>query len=336
MQPKIRIGHLVFELTESCNQNCLFCYNHWRPTACEAPDRKSAARTLRRIFRNADIGSFSFSGGEPALLSNIFDLALACRFRGAGVNILTNGTLLSHDSLLICKDIGVGALQIPLLSNMPDVHDRLTCVKGSWAKAYATICDAISVLGSSHVAIVLILNALNVHTLEDTLALYHSTGVKTVMVNRFNPGGNGLRHLDELCLSHEGLRTAFRIVSDFALAHRDMNFVSGVCTPMCIADPGDYPGIAFSSCSTDLASRPLTINYKGDVRFCNHSPFIMGNIYDRPLRDILEDSSMVSRYSTIPAGCSSCEKFSRCKGGCRAASEQYFGSFDAADPILVL
>lgn len=336
MQRKIHIGHLVYELTESCNQNCLFCYNHWRPTACDAPDRKLAAGTLRRIFRSAEVGSFSFSGGEPALLPDVFGLALKCRFRGAGVNILTNGTLFGHDSLLICKDIGIGALQVPLLSNMPEVHDRLTCLKGSWTKAYATICDAISILGPSRVATVLILNAVNAHTLAETLAFYHSSGVRTVMVNRFNPGGNGLKHLGELCLSHDGLRAAFRTVSDFALAHREMSFVSGVCTPMCVADPGDYPGIAFSSCTTDLASRPLTISYKGDVRFCNHSPFVMGNIYDRPLKDILEDGSIISRYSTIPPECASCAKFSRCKGGCRAASEQFYGSFDVADPILGL
>lgn len=67
---------------------------------------------------------------------------------------------------------------------------------------------------------------------------------------------------------------------------------------------------------------------------CNHSPFILGNIWERSIREILEDESIRSRYSSIPDECFSCRLYPRCKGGCRAASEQLYGSFSRVDPVI--
>lgn len=329
------LGHIVFELTEACNQNCRFCYNHWRPDGCAPADPKLARKTLKRLLGQAKVDSFAFSGGEPMLLkNNVADFALTCRFAGSGVNVLTNGTLLKEDDLLNFRDIGVAAVQIPLLSSAPSVHDSLTCLSGSWEKAVASIRNAVSILGGSKVATVLILTAENLDTLPQTLEFYAKLGVHTVMVNRFNLGGNGLKNSEALMLTRAQLKEAFKTVSDFALAHKQMRFVSGVCTPLCVLDSRDYPGVVFTSCSTDVSSRPLAVSYKGDVRFCNHSPFVLGNIWDRPIGDILSDGANKNRYETVPEQCRDCSLYSRCKGGCRAASEQVSGSFDKVDPII--
>lgn len=336
MRDKFKVGHLVYELTEACNQNCRFCYNHWRPTGAKPADKRIAARTLRRILSQADVGSISFSGGEPTLLSNVLDLALRCRFDGSQVNLLTNGTLLDEATLTNLKSIGINALQISFLSADPAVHDSLTGLPGSWNKAVASIENAIRILGTEHFATVLIITALNAHTLPETLQFLKERGVRTSMVNRFNIGGNGIVNREELSLSKEAMREAFATVSDFARHNPDMRFTSGVCTPFCILDPADFPGITFTSCSTDFSQRPVTISADGNVRFCNHSPFVMGNIYEKKLKEILEDESLKERYSisTAPEQCSGCKLFARCKGGCRAASEQVYGTFREADPIL--
>lgn len=334
MGERLALGHLVYELTEACNQNCRFCYNHWRPTGSHPADARLAKRTLNRLLKQASVADISFSGGEPTLLANVHDLALGCRFKGAAVNVLTNGTLLSEDDILNFKSIGISALQIPLLSSDPAVHDYLTRLPGSWNKAVESIRSSIRILGPEHLAAVLIVTARNCDGLAATLDLYRDLGVKTVMVNRFNLGGNGLENRDDLCLSRAKLKEAFYAVSAFALRNPSMRFVSGVCTPVCVLDPLDYPGIRFTSCSTEFRNRPITVSYKGDVRFCNHSPFILGNIWEKSIADILGDSSLQARYSAVPDQCTACSLFSRCKGGCRAASEQVYGSFDMVDPII--
>jgi radical SAM protein with 4Fe4S-binding SPASM domain len=113
-----------------------------------------------------------------------------------------------------------------------------------------------------------------------------------------------------------------------------MRFVSGVCTPLCLLDTAPYPHIRFSWCSTDFTRRPVTVNYKGDVRFCNHSPYVLGNIFERPIGKILSDPEVTARYAEIPDRCRDCALLSRCNGGCRAASEQVYGTFGKEDPVL--
>ena len=113
-----------------------------------------------------------------------------------------------------------------------------------------------------------------------------------MMVNRFNIGGNGIRHVRELVPDRKTLRDAFAAAEAFAEANPDMRFVSGVCTPLCYLDTAPYPHIRFTKCSTDLTGRPVTVNYNGDVRFCNHSPRVLGNIHSRTIGDILTDPEM--------------------------------------------
>lgn len=330
---RFALNHLVYELTEACNQNCRFCYNHWRPGGSRPADPRLAKRTLRRLLKQADVGSISFSGGEPMLLGNIHDLALRCRFKGTSVNILTNGTLLSEDAIINFKNIGTSVIQIPLLSYDPTVHDYLTGLPGSWGKALDSIRKVLRILGPDHFAAVLIITAKNAGDIPGTMELYRKLGIETVMVNRFNIGGNGLMNREELSLSGDSLNSAFKLVSDFSLANPGMSFVSGVCTPVCVMDPLHFPGIRFTSCSTEIKDRPITVSGGGDVRFCNHSPFVLGNIWEKSIEEILSDPLVASRYAAVPEACAGCRLFSRCKGGCRAASEQVYGSFGVIDPI---
>ena len=329
------IDNIVFELTEACNQCCRFCYNYWRDgsTPIAPPEPRMARRTLRKLLSQASVGTVSFSGGEPMLLRNIHDLALAARFKGCHVNVLTNGTLLTPDALANLVSLGVGAIQIPILSADASVHEYLTQLPGSWAKATDALRRVAAVMPKGAFA-VLVVTAVNAPGVPQTLRMIREMGVRNVMVNRFNIGGMGIRHCKELVLDAPTLKKAFADVEAFACEYPDMRFVSGVCTPLCLMDVNPYPHVQFSWCSTDFSRRPVAVNYKGEVRFCNHSPHVIGNIWERPIGEILTDPATVERYSVVPERCSGCPKLSRCNGGCRAASEQVYGSFAEADPVI--
>lgn len=181
---------------------------------------------------------------------------------------------------------------------------------------------------------VLIVSKLNASCVEETLRFYCTEfGITMAMVNRFNIGGLGLHHAPELNLSRDELREVFARIDKVA-GELGMTIQSGVCTPMCVLNPGDYPNIRFSHCSTDLSNRPLTVNYKGEVRFCNHSPRVLGNIYDKNIGEIVSECQNDGYFDKVPEYCTTCNLWSLCRGGCRAASEQLFGTFDKADPIL--
>ena len=329
----VRIDHLVYDLTGACNQCCRFCYNYWRDgsTPIAPPDPSKARKTLKKLLSQASVGNLSFSGGEPLLLPNIHDLVLHARFKGSKVNVLTNGTLLTADALENFRSLGVSVIQIPLLSTDASVHDYLTNVPGSWKKAV----DALRRTGQAGIgAAVLVITKVNAPGVAETIDLIRDCGIRTVMVNRFNIGGNGIRNAQELVPDRKTLQGAFAAVEAFAGRNPDIHFVSGVCTPLCFLDTAPYPHIRFTKCSTDLTGRPVTVNYNGDVRFCNHSPRVLGSIYSRPIGEILNDPDLNAWYAGVPEECGKCALLTRCGGGCRAASEQVHGTFSALDPIL--
>lgn len=333
---KLDIGFIIFELTDACNQACRFCYNHFKggEGLCTppAPDFKAARKTLRALLSEANIGSISLTGGEPMLTPRIHDLVLRARLSGSKVNILTNGTLLRDDDIAIFDQLGVSTIQIPLLSHLATEHDYQTQLAGSWERATAAARKVVA-RRDNWLTPVFILSRLNSQSIEPTLEMYAAMGAKRIMLNRFNIGGLGRKYADELVLSHAELRDAFRR-ADTKLGELGMSAHNGVCTPMCLLDPKEYTHISFSHCTTELHTRPLTVNYRGDVRFCNHSPRVLGNIHKERLSDIIARSSNSGYYDNIPSACSACKLWERCRGGCRAAAEQLYGTFDRVDPVL--
>ena len=334
---KVSVNIVVYELTDACNQACRFCYNYWKAGECsskmEAPDFRIAHKTLRKLLRQATIGRISFSGGEPMMMPHIHDLALKVRFAGTNFNLLTNGTLLSDEDIEIFDQLGVGAVQIPILSTDPVLHDKITSLRGSWQRAVAS-ARKVAEKRKGALVPVLIVSKMNLHCIEECLEFFHNKlGANYALINRFNIGGLGLQNASMLNLTHKELESMFERANHTA-ARLGMTLQSGVCTPLCVIDPQKYPNILFTNCSTDFSHRPLTINYRGDVRFCNHSPKILGNIHKTTLKKIIESATHDEYFATIPTKCVGCKLWERCRGGCRAASEQLYGTFGEVDPIV--
>jgi radical SAM protein with 4Fe4S-binding SPASM domain len=60
----------------------------------------------------------------------------------------------------------------------------------------------------------------------------------------------------------------------------------------------------------------------------------LGNIHQKPLAEILDATHIGNFYGGIPDHCANCKLWEMCRGGCRAASEQLYGTFDRVDPIV--
>jgi radical SAM protein with 4Fe4S-binding SPASM domain len=134
-------------------------------------------------------------------------------------------------------------------------------------------------------------------------------------------------------ISHDELRETFTRAAETA-AKLELTVTSNVCTPFCVLNPADYPNIAFGSCSPEVKRRPLTIDLNGNLRLCNDSPVIAGNIFKEKLQNILDSPYVHDWVRMRPDVCSKCELWEKCLGGCRAASEQLGKSLKYADPLL--
>jgi len=72
----------------------------------------------------------------------------------------------------------------------------------------------------------------------------------------------------------------------------------------------------------------------GNVRPCNHSPTILGNIRDATFAEMATGEKMRAFMAARPAFCGGCRYELQCQGGCKAAAEACFGSASERDPFL--
>jgi len=286
---------------------------------------------LKRLFRVAEIEHLSMSGGEPLLEPRLPELVLFARLKGSAVTIISNGNAATGDDYRTLIDLKVSMFEFPYHSSDARLHDEMTNQPGSWQRARQSI-EQVLALGGQLVAVI-VLTRLNVHSLKNTLMDLNRLGVEQVMVNRFNVGGRGIERWRDIALTADQLRQAFEQANEVA-AQTPLNISSNVCTPFCLVDPQRYPELGFSGCTADVAQRPITLDVRGDLRFCNHSPVVMGNIFRQSLTAILTSDYVRKWRTTVPELCRDCLRFDDCFAGCRSVSEQLGLDIDQLDPTL--
>lgn len=120
-------------VTRRCNLHCSFCHSLDKLNNKTAWEYELDAERLRKILDHPLVRNclrINFTGGEPFLNKQIFDLIRMVRKRGHLVTVGTNGTLiqsLSHDILRA----GIDALGISLYEENKDkLHNNIPLVSG--------------------------------------------------------------------------------------------------------------------------------------------------------------------------------------------------------------
>lgn len=331
---KPNLNYLVFEVTTKCNLQCKYCYNIWKlpqEKTIQLNSFKSAKKTLKKIFSIAEVEHVTFTGGEPFLAERFLELVLFARLKNKSVSVISNGNTGSEKDLKTLIDFGVNLFEFPIHSYKPEIHDKMTNTVGSWEKSVATTKFVIE--NGGFVVPVIVITKYNFAEISETLEFINKLGLKRIMLNRYNIGGERINNFGDILPNIHELRQSYKSASKTAF-ELNLRLSSNVCTPFCILNPKDYPNIGFSSCSTDISKRPLSLDIQGNLRFCNHSPTLMGNIFTKKFSEILNSEESKLWENTIPEFCTNCPVYEKCMGGCRAASEQMGFTVKEVDPII--
>jgi MoaA/NifB/PqqE/SkfB family radical SAM enzyme len=245
---KEKLDYISLEVTSLCNLDCKYCYNIWKIPGTQNfihfNSYKLARKTLKQLFKIADVKHVTFTGGEPLLAERFPELVLFTRMKKKSVTVITNGNASDETAYRQLADLGVSLFELPIHSFNPTVHDDITNTKGSWQMSV----DSVKYLKKSgvNVVIVIVITKLNYNHIAHTLEYINSLGIKNIMLNRFNIGGRGIDENTNLMLSKEQLNFAFKQASLTGEKLR-LSLSSNVCTPICFVDPKDYRNIKFGA-----------------------------------------------------------------------------------------
>jgi len=130
--PKLK--ELIFSITNRCNLRCIMC---------DIPQTVLEELTtgqLKKVITDASSLGFStivFSGGEPLLREDIFDLISYVKYNRMNVCIASNGCLIDEDSAYKLSRSGADVVNISI-DGPEQVHDYLRG-KGTFGKAVSAL-----------------------------------------------------------------------------------------------------------------------------------------------------------------------------------------------------
>ena len=326
-------GSTIYEVTQRCNNNCLYCYNVWKsdqPYPEGELDTAGAKDVIYKVSKECPTRYFAFSGGEPLLRPDIVELASYATWLGLIPTLITNGTLLNASLVKTLIRQGIRLFELPLLSSEQSVHDQL-CRNKSFESVIESLISIKENQGK--VVVVFVATKLNIKSLQETLQLCLALGLDGLMMNRVNPGGEGLRHMDELLPSLDELKEALQIANQFAREYR-FSISCGIAIHPCLIDTTQFPYVSFGYCSAGTDRSYYTIDSIGNLRICNHTPSILGNFLKEPYEKLTARKKVAPFMKARPQFCDPCSYRFTCQGGCKASAEVCYGDLCHVDPFL--
>lgn len=310
--PRDKGLHCVhLSLSSVCNLRCKYCY------AAERVESRYPQLTLddykRLIDDLCDLSSglsVTITGGEPMLNPNWHAIAAHAKSKGCELLLLTNGTLITPDNVLLIKQT------FDLVTLSIDGPTRAThrLTRGD---NYDQVMRAVDLLEHHDIN----------YTLSMTVTRLNISQVEE-MARRF-----GSR------LSYAPLFPVSDLASDELSITGDEYYT---------ALSGAFGVNPLSYCETSLdvskhrqnrkcaiGDNEISISPTGDVYPCqllHHDEFLAGNVHERSIKDIFHDSPALQRCAGLDvdsiAKCKECAIRYICGGACRARG--YYETGDVA------
>lgn len=348
LAPSFLPATAVMEMTYACNHECLFCSCPW-----EAPETKfiknkelDASQWMEIVSRLSGMGvcSFAFTGGEPLLKKDIYkiiehaskctcelietvDGSLVSKIKNPDLYLISNGRLVNDEVIDFCKQYNVHlSMSLPGLTTY---HEHTQQGNPQHILDHFKKAKANGVSTTVNITV----TKKNIHELYETISSALIAGAETLLMNRFLPGGRGLKYNDDLFLTQEQTNEMLDIAEEVLSTAKRYGSV-GTELPKCILKRNDYIHLKVGTrCSAGIDF--FVIDPSGGVRACNHSPVIVGHIsqIDAVKQNAYWKKFVLKNYH--PEMCKSCDLLYDCDGGCREAAHIFCGEINSPDPLLM-
>lgn len=338
---------VVWNFTNACNLRCKHCYQSAR---ARAPDELSLGEKMRLVDELADAGvvSIAFSGGEPLVSPEFFEVARRASEAGMFVALATNGTLITKEVAKELKGAGVGYVEISLDSATPKVHDEFRGVDGAFERTLRAIAHCAE--EGIFTCVATTVTKMNLQEVPRLIDLSKELGAKRFMAFNFIPTGRGqeIIGMDLSPEEREGLlRTLYEKSKEGIQVLSTAPQYARVCLEashgLLVSPTHFYIGHAewnlgvlaefIGGCGAGRLYCAIQPN--GDVTPCVFMPgLVVGNVRERGFLEIWHESEAMGRMRNrelLSGNCGQCPYKFIC-GGCRARALAYFGDFMAPDP----
>lgn len=346
---------VVWNSTRTCNLKCRHCYMD--SDSRRYSDELSTAEAKKFIDDLAEfkVPVLLFSGGEPLMRSDFFELAEYAAQKNIRPTLSTNGTLINLETARKIKNIGVGYVGISL-DGLKSVNDKFRGVEGAFQRAMAGIENCVAV--GQRVGLRFTINRHNFEELDKIFDFIEAEKINRVCFYHLVYSGRGSKMIDEDLTPAESRAAMDKIIErtkDFERRglEKEILTVDNHCDGVYLylknlyegnletaaqvkkfiaMNGGNRSGIAFGE--VDPAG------YVHPDQFTQHYTF--GNVREKNFGEIWTDTSnkilagLKNRKPLLKGRCAKCKFLENCNGNFRTRAEAKTGDFWASDPACYL
>lgn len=346
---------VVWNSTRTCNLKCRHCYMN--SDARKYRDELSTDEAKKFIDDLAEfkVPVLLFSGGEPLIREDFFELAAYAADKNVRPTLSTNGTLITREVAQRIKSIGVGYVGISL-DGLQAVNDKFRGVEGAFKLAMRGIENCVAV--GQRVGLRFTINRHNFEELDKIFDFIEAERINRVCFYHLVYSGRGSQMLDEDVTpaeSRQAMDTIIRRTKDFAARglQKEILTVDNHCDGVymylkALADGDDstaaqirkFIGMNGGNRSGIAFGEVDPLGYVHPDQFTQHHTF--GNVRERKFGDIWTDTTnpilagLKNRKPLLTGRCARCKFLDSCNGNFRTRAEAVTGDFWASDPSCYL
>ncbi len=345
---------VVWNCTRQCNLRCLHCYASAGSRRSPEEMNTVTAKAFIRDLADFGVPVLLFSGGEPLLREDLFELASLAREQGIRLALSTNGTLINKSAAKEISSIGFAEVGISL-DGVGVNNDRFRGKNGAYQAALEGIKNCVSL--GLRVSLRLTITHFNYQEIPAIFRLIEEENIDRVCFYHLAYSGRAdsirgkdLTHsetrsvVDMICehtldLDRRGLRKEVLTVGNHAdgvylylkLRKQDQQHANKVWG-LLKRNGGNNSGIRIGAVD-DLG------NVHPDQFWWHYS---LGNVHQRKFGDIWMDTSepllqgLRNRKGLLKGRCMRCRHLDLCNGNLRVRAEAVFGDVWAEDPACYL
>ncbi|MCK9336529.1 MAG: radical SAM protein [Arcobacteraceae bacterium] len=341
---------VIWNFTNRCNLSCLHCYSKADIDSNDTLDIEIIKSTIDEFIENK-IKFIIFSGGEPLVRKDIFEIAQYAKDKGIITYLSTNGLYINHSNAQRIVDtfdyIGIS------IDGDEITHDYFRGLKGSYRKSI----DAMKLVQSKggKVGIRFTITKTTIDSLEHIFALSEKENFSKIYISHFVYSGRGLENLEMDLSKEERMKSVEYILNktfEYQENGKDIEIVTGnmECDAIMFLKmvKKRYPHLVsklvsrLSAWGGNSAGRKLVnIDSFGYVKPDPFFPFRLGNIQEQSFSDIWNDkkSLLLDRLRSerqISGKCTDCKYMFICNGGSRSRAFAVSGDLWGEDPSCYL
>ena len=341
----------IWNFTNRCNLTCRHCYSYADPNSQDFLSTQTILNTIPELLK-AGIKFVIFSGGEPLIRKDIFEIAKAMREAGIITYLSTNGLYISEKNVKpIIETFNYIGISI---DGIGEVHDDFRGLEGAFNRSIEAIKLIQANGGSAGIRFTITKETQS--SFYDIFDLAEKINVNKIYISHLVYSGRGLDNL-KIDISKERRREFVEFIIDKAFEYyesgKDIDIVTGNMEMDSIIFiekfAQKYPELRgdlvekLKKWGGNSAGRNLVnINHLGDVKPDPFFPLVIGNITQKPFSEIWQNSAdeVLSGLRKFPrelgGHCQDCGVIEICNGGSRSRGWAISGDLWAEDPSCYL